>query len=472
MIENIKNNFILNTITPFFKQQPLKSYIVGGYLRDCLLGRESSDIDIVVDKGQANPCAKQLADSINGYFVELDSVNNIYRVVFEDKINYVDIADCAGNSIEDDLKRRDFTINALAFDIKHRSLIDVTAAQSDLNNHIIREISEFNITDDPLRILRAFRFHSELGFEFSSELKKLIKKHACLLNNPAKERVNAEIIKLFGGNFAAETLLAMDYYSVLEIVFPFVKDLKRVPPNSHHHLGLLEHSIETVKQLQLYYENSCDEVKTHLNQELFAGAKRIDYLKLAAFLHDTGKPATWTIDEKTGRHRFIMHDSEGAKIVVPYLKDLKFSKKQTAYLQKIIKNHIYPASVVTSDEASDKAYLRFYRKTGEEAIDLIAIAYADRMSALGPDITQEMLDKNINGLNRLLAGYLKQKNEIKPLPKLLDGNEIMQILNIPASKKLGEIIEKLKEAQISCEVVTKDEAIEFIKKKGKTILYP
>ena len=111
MIENIKNNFILNTITPFFKQQPLKSYIVGGYLRDCLLGRESSDIDIVVDKGQANPCAKQLADSINGYFVELDSINNIYRVVFEDKINYVDIADCAGNSIEDDLKKLSELVN-------------------------------------------------------------------------------------------------------------------------------------------------------------------------------------------------------------------------------------------------------------------------------------------------------------------------------------------------------------------------
>ena len=170
------------------------------------------------------------------------------------------------------------------------------------------------------------------------------------------------------------------------------------------------------------------------------------------------------MEPQTGRHRFIMHDSEGAKIVVPYLRDLKFSKKQSAYLQKIIKNHIYPAGVVTSEDASEKAYLRFYRKVGEETIDLIAIAYADRMSALGPEITQAMLEKNINGLNKLLAGYLKQKNELKPLPKLLDGNEIMQILNIPASKELGKIIEKLKEAQISSEVVTREDAIEFIKR--------
>ena len=157
-----------------------------------------------------------------------------------------------------------------------------------------------------------------------------------------------------------------------------------------------------------------------------------------------------------------MHDSEGAKIVVPYLKDLKFSKKQIAYLQKIIKNHIYPAGVVTSDEASDKAYLRFYRKMEDEVIDLIAIAYADRMSALGPEITQDMINKNIKGLEKLLDGYLKQKKELKPLPKLLDGNEIMQLLNMPASRELGEIVEKLKEAQLSSEVVTKDDAIAFV----------
>ena len=464
MIDNIRDNFILKTITPFLNKQPACSYIVGGFLRDCLLNRESCDVDIVVNKNCACSTARQLADAIGGYFIELDEFNNIYRVMFEDKIHYVDIADCAGSCIEEDLKRRDFTINALAFDLKQQSLIDVTGGLKDIENRIIREISEFNMTDDPIRILRAFRFHSELGFSFSEELKSIIKKQAKLLQTPAKERVNTEVVKLFDGDYADKTLLEMDSYGVLEVVFPFAADLKKIPPNSHHHLGLLEHSIETVKQVQLYYENACDEVKTHLEEELFAGHRRIAYLKLGAFLHDIGKPSTWTIEPQTGRHRFIMHDSEGAKIVVPYLRDLKFSKKQSAYLQKIIKNHIYPAGVVTSEDASEKAYLRLYRKMGEETIDLIAIAYADRMSALGPEITQAMLEKNINGLNKLLAGYLKQKNELKPLPKLLDGNEIMQILNIPASKELGKIIEKLREAQISSEVVTREDAIEFIKR--------
>ena len=463
MIDNIQNNFILKTITPFFKEQAESCYIVGGFLRDCLLNRESCDVDIVVPQNTAESTAKRLADFINGYFVELDNVNNIYRVVFEDKINYVDIADCTGSCIEEDLKRRDFTINAIAYDLKKQKLIDINSGLEDLKKGIIREISEFNITDDPIRILRAFRFQSELGFNFSDELKKIIKKHCLLIKNPAKERVNTELIKLFNGIYADGTLTDMENFGILEQVFPFVKDLKKVPPNSHHHLGLLEHSIETVKQVQLYYENAVADVKSHLDETLFAGHKRIAYLKLGAFLHDTGKPSVWTIDTQTGRHRFIMHDSEGAKIIEPYLKDLKFSKKQISYLQKIIKNHIYPAGVVTSDETSEKAYLRFYRKMGDETIDLIAIAYADRMSALGPEITQEMINKNINGLDKLLNGYLKQKTELKPLPKLLDGKEIMQILNIPQSKELGKIIEKLKEAQISSDVITKEDAINFIK---------
>lgn len=467
MIEKIEDNFILKTITPFFEKQKADSYIVGGFLRDCLLNRESCDVDIVVTKNKARLTAKQLADTIDGYFVELDEVNNIYRVIFADKVHYVDIADCFADSIEEDLKRRDFTINALAFDLKRKTLADVSGGLNDIKNKILREISEFNMTDDPIRILRAFRFQSEIGFAFSEELKNIIKKQAQLVQNPAKERVNTEIIKLFSGDYAAKTLLEMDNYGVLETVFPFVAELKKIPPNSHHHLGLLEHSIETVRQVQLYYQNSCDEVKTHLESELFAGHKRIAYLKLGAFLHDIGKPSTWTIEPETGRHRFIMHDSEGAEIVVPYLKDLKFSKKQIAYLQKIIKYHIYPAGVVTSDDASEKAYLRFYRKMEEETIDVIAVAYADRMSALGPEITQEMLDKNINGLDKLLKGYLEQKNSLKPLAKLLDGNEIMQILDIPASKELGNIIEKLKEAQLSSEVITKEDAVNFIKNLKK-----
>lgn len=467
MVNNLDDNFIITTLKSFIKSDNgllEHAYAVGGFVRDCMIAEESCDVDIVVDKGFAKDFSKKLADTIEGFFVELDDVNNIYRVVFPDKINYVDVADCTGESIEEDLKRRDFTMNALAYDLGNNSIIDVTGGLEDLKKGIIREISTQNILEDPIRILRAFRFQSQLGFDLSEELKTLVKEHGSCLNATARERVNAELLKLFGGKEVVKTLHALDDYKLLELIIPETVEIKKVPPNSHHHLGLFEHSIETVRQIQCYYDKACDEVKEHLVAEFLGGHKRICYLKLAAFLHDVGKPYTWQIEPDTGRHRFIMHDCEGAKCIVPTLKNLKFSKKQIAYIQKIIKNHIYPAGVVTSDEAGEKAYLRFYRKMEDETIDLIAIAYADRMSALGPDITSDMINKNLNGLQTLLEGYLAEKSKLAPLPKLLDGKEIMELLNITASPKLGEIISQLKEAQISSEVNTREEAINFIKK--------
>lgn len=464
MIEKALNkNYIISVIMPFFKEKDIQAYIVGGFIRDCFLNRKSSDIDIVTDKGKAENAAKMLSDAINGYFVELDEINKIYRVVFADKTNYVDIADCTGMDIKEDLLRRDFTINALAYDINRACLVDVVGGVDDIKAGVIREISEENILDDSIRILRAFRFKSTLGFELSDKLKLIAANHSKELLTTAKERINIELVKLFGGKNVVEALELLNKFNILELIFPEVVEMRKVPKNSHHHLNLLEHSIETVRQVQIFYENACNEVKLHCDDIMFGGQSRMSYLKIAAFLHDVGKPSTWQIEPETGRHRFIMHDVEGAKIIAGTLKNLKFSKKQCAYIQKIIKNHIYPAGVVMSEDVGDKAYMRFYRKMENDVIDLIAVAYADRMSALGPEITQAMIDKNINGLDKLLQMYLEQKNKMKPLPKLLNGNEIMQLLNIPASKKLGQIISKLYEAQLSGEINTKEEAVWFVK---------
>jgi len=463
MIKNIQNNPIINTLKSFFISKNEHAYIVGGFVRDCILNKVSCDVDIVVTSGKSKDLSMALANEINGYFVELDDVNNIYRVVFEDKTTYVDIADCVGSTIFDDLMRRDFTINALAYDLLENEIIDVCGGLDDINNKIIKAITEENIIDDPIRIFRAFRFKSTLGFSFDDKLSLIINKHAQKLNDTAKERVNVELLKLFGGQNAVESLELLDQFNILEMIIPEITEIKKIPPNSHHHLCLLGHSIETVKQVQIYYDLACKDVKNHLDSIFLGGQKRIAYLKFAAFLHDIGKPATWQIEPETGRHRFIMHDVEGAKLVVPTLKKLKFSKKQIAYVQKIIKNHIYPAGLVTSADSGEKAYLRFFRKMEDEVIDIIAVAHADRLSALGPAITEEMIEQNIVGLQSLLEFYLKEKTKLEPLPKLLDGQEIMTLLKIPASRKLGQIIEQLKEAQISSEVVTKDDAIRFVK---------
>ena len=248
---------------------------------------------------------------------------------------------------------------------------------------------------------------------------------------------------------------------ILEEIFPFVKELKQVPPNSHHHLDLFHHSVETVRQIQYLYENSDDVVKEHLQKIDFGGFSRLAHLKLAGFMHDIGKFSTWTIEE--GKHRFIKHDDVGAKLSVKFLKDLHFSNKQIDYISSMIKYHIYPSHVMTSPQITEKIMMRYVRKMDINSIDAIILAQADRLSARGPEITDEIVERNINSLNMLLKFYLEARENLKPLPKLLSGNEVMEILNIKPSPKLGEIMNALHEAQISGDVVTREHAVNFIK---------
>ena len=269
-------------------------------------------------------------------------------------------------------------------------------------------------------------------------------------------------MKLFDGEYAHLALLKMDECGILEMFFPFVKELKQVPPNLHHHLDLFYHSIETVRQVGILFKNSSNDVKEHMQKVDFGGFSRIAHLRLATFMHDIGKFSTWTIEEDTGRHRFIKHEDVGAKMCVSLLKNLCFSNKQIEYISYIIKKHMYPTAVVSSPELSEKVMLRYVRKSEDNAIDNILIAQADRLSARGPEITDDIVEENITALNKLLEFYLNLRETLKPLPKLLDGNEIMKIFNIKPSPKLGEIIEALNEAQISGDVETKEDAINFI----------
>ena len=451
---NIKDDKLLSNIND--------GYLVGGSVRDFLLGGKiSEDKDIAIK--DAEQFARKLAEKFDGTLIVLDEENKIFRVVLPDKINYFDVSELVGDSIEEDLKRRDFTINAIAFDLKNSEYIDVTGGIQDLRKGILNHITDENFEDDPLRILRAFRFLSITGFEPSDELLKAINKYKHLLMQPSKERITYEIMKLFGGKYCSKTLLLADEFGILEKLFPFIEELKKVPPNAHHHLDLFHHVVETVRNIENLYENSSEEVKIHMDRVDFGGFPRINHLKLAGFMHDIGKFSTWTIEEDTGRHRFIKHEDVGAKMCIPFLRELKFSKKQIEYISLMIKNHIYPSNVVAAPDLSEKVMMRFVRKSGENVVDNIILAKADRLSAQGPEITKEITEQNLNGLDKLLDFYFEKKESIKPLPKLLDGFEIMEINGIGATPMLGEIISALKEAQISGEINTKEEAVSFVK---------
>ena len=238
-----------------------------------------------------------------------------------------------------------------------------------------------------------------MGVEIDKSLIEISSKYSKLINKPAKERVLYELMKLFDGKFAHDALLKLDECGILSEIFPFVNELKRVPPNLHHHLDLFNHSIETVRQVGLLYEVSSQEVQEHMQKVDFGGFSRLAHLRLACFMHDIGKFSTWTIEED-GRHRFIGHDEVGANLAVPFLKKLTFSNKQIEYIKYIIKKHMYPTAVVSSPELNDKVMMRYVRKSEDNAIDNILIAQADRLSARGPEITDDIVNENISALNK------------------------------------------------------------------------
>ncbi|MBP3924855.1 CCA tRNA nucleotidyltransferase [bacterium] len=438
-------------------------YVVGGTVRDYLLDKTTYDRDLIVDGESTESFAKKIAENLDGTFITLDSENNIYRVVLKDKLNYFDITNPVENNLTKDLFRRDLTINAIAVNIKTLEVIDLCGGISDINNKILHVISEENIKDDPLRILRTYRFQALLGFEIERDTINFICNNVNLIANPAAERINYELLKLFSGKFAAKTLENMDKTWLLEQIFPFVKELKQVPPNSHHHLDLFNHSIETVNQIQFLYENSNPIIKEHLDSVDFGGCSRLAHLKLAGFMHDIGKFSTWTIEEDTGRHRFIKHDDVGSKIAAKFLKNMKFSNKQIEYISSMIKNHIYPSQVMCAPEVNDKIMMRFVRKMDKNSIDNIYLAMADRLSARGPEISEDIVNTNLRNLNKLLEFYLDKKDSLKPLPILLDGNDVMKILNIKPSPELGKIMNMLHEEQLNGEILTREDAVLYIK---------
>ncbi len=460
-IEIIDNDLVINLIKPYIKGT--EAYIVGGFVRDILMGKTSLDRDLIICDDEIELFAKNLAENLNAYYIELDPENKIYRLVLEDKVNYIDITAPIENNLEKDLKRRDLTINAISYDINNNIFIDITGGIEDIKNKRIKGISDKNFEDDPLRLLRIFRFYSKTRFEIDKHLIKLTKNLVKEINKPAKERITTELLKLFEGEYTYKALIKADEAGIIDEIFPIMKEVKKIPANTHHHLDLFHHSLETVNQIQKRYEEANEEIKHYLESKSWGGIKRIGYLKLAGFLHDIGKPSCWTIEEDTQRHRFIKHDEIGSKLAKPILKELKFSNKQIEYITQLIKYHIYPSGLVSSPDASEKAYMKFYRKMQDYVIDLIILAMSDRLSARGPMVTEEMVNTNINNLKELLNGFLKKRDEIVPLEKFLDGTDIMEILNIKQGPEIGDILNLLKEAQLNGLIRRKEEAVIFVK---------
>lgn len=463
---SILNEHINRQIIEFARSKPdIDIYIVGGYLRDLILNLHTYDMDYVVRGTSGLKFAQDLANLFNGYYIELDASFDIARVVLPDKKNYIDIAGCQGKSIEEDLSRRDFTINAMAINLKKidsEALIDPHNGLSDIKDKTIKTISEKNIIDDPLRILRAFRISALTNSSISVDTLSYINKHLSLLNNVAKERITLELNKLFSLHSSLKYVQLLKSSGVLEEIFPDMKNLYKVPENVYHHLGLFEHTLDVYKNIEELIPAMPEKTQEHLQENITASTKRIVALKYAALLHDIGKPDTWVIDE-TGKHTFLGHADLGEEMSEIICKNLKLPNSAVKRIAKLVKYHLYPSQLSNNFQPpSKKAKFRFFRKLGDEVPEAILLAMADRLAAQGPKISKEIVNRQLKMLEELLNDYYKTLEKTKELPKIIDGNDVMKLLNFKPSKKIGIILTEIRNRQIDGELATKEEAEKWL----------
>ncbi len=463
-------------------------YVAGGPVRDWLLGRGVTDIDLVLSQ-DAIETARALSQKLGGAFVMLDERFHVARVVFGDFC--LDFSQFRGNSknILEDLSHRDFTINAMALPLEEvasrltltsrglvcqleeltSQIIDPFSGQKDVQKRTIRAIAEENLVHDPLRLLRAFRFSATLDFTIDKKTLEWIRSHAEKIARPAPERIDQEFDKIMASNRAGHTFLELYQFGLLPVIIPETRQMEGVDQPGFHHLDVLGHLFEALSSMDRLVENpcikfpECDAFKEWLSQN----KEKTTWLKWAAFMHDFGKPAKKATKEN-GRVTFYEHDKEGAAMVKAVAKRLRWSKEKGRFVSTLVRLHMRPFHLLNDlrrSGPSKRAMRRLLDDIGTNYPALFLLAMADSMAGCGP-MKPEGLDDEIALLfNKIHTFYLKSLKPVEENPPLVTGHDVMKLLGISPGPTVGEALSLVRQAQVEGTVSSKEEALELIRQE-------
>jgi poly(A) polymerase len=408
--------------------------LVGGPVRDAFLGHQVHDLDfttnalpdeiirVVVPISEAHWDIGRdfgtIGAQVSGEKVEITT----YRAdQYDGKTRKPEVV--FGDSLEEDLLRRDFRVNAMAVRLPELILVDPSGGVEDLMAGILRapKSAELSFTEDPLRMMRAARFASQLGFHLDEETEWAMTEFAASIHNISAERVNEELCKLLLTDKPRAGIELLVRTGIAALVLPEVPALRLEVDEHHHHKDVYEHSLTVLEQA------------IELEQERNPGQPGDLTLRLAALLHDIGKPATRQL-EPGGAVSFHHHDLVGAKLSVKRMKALRFDKETTQNVARLIELHLRFFGY--SDAAwSDSAVRRYARDAG---------ALLERLHIL---TRADVTTRNKRKADRLAFAYDDLENRIRELSEAeemaairpdLNGEEIMAILGIPAGREIGE----------------------------------
>lgn len=428
-------------IVKLLQSKGYQAYWVGGSVRDILTDRTPTDFDIVTS-AKPDEIEKLFPKTVPvgkkfGIIIVVKNGHSFEVATFRIEGQYTDARrpnKVEWTTPENDAKRRDFTINALFFDPIKKETTDFVNGKKDLQNKVIRFIGDPDerIKEDHLRILRAVRLKNCLGFEYDKNTKKAIQKNAKLINTISKERILEELNKMLKHSSRANSLEELSQFGILSQILPEVEKMKGVtqPPQFHSEGDVFIHTMMAVRTLPK---------KTNLS------------VVWGILLHDIGKTDTWKIREipRFGKRiTFYGHIKLGAEMAEKIAKRLRFSKKLREKVVFLVREHLRSKDLMKMKEARQIRWAQH-----DWYPDLLAIWKAD--SSASEPLNFELYDYAKALYERV------QKMPQKPKP-LLNGKEIMKILNLKSGPKVGQILESLVDAQLEQKVKTKTEAEKFV----------
>jgi len=473
---------LLRRIIGFLRSEATPCYIAGGYVREMLLGQQGKDVDLVVPAG-AISLARRLADHTGGAFFVLDKETDAARIVYPAPSGLiVDVAAMRGPDILADLQERDFTINAMAVDVREYddprpAILDPCDGKSDLEARILRATSEHAFQQDAVRLLRALRFVATLNLRIEPQTESWIRRDAPLITRPSAERIRQELALIMATPGAADHLRYMDELGLMQHVLPELAVLKGVAQSAPHIHDVYEHTLVTVAEAERlsafpdaqlgpdekeFLSRFASDLAAHFGQTICEGRKRSTLLKFAAVLHDVGKPATHTLDED-GHIRAFGHEGVGAETARKVLKRLRFSAQEVRLVGTIVEHHMRPGWLLKEPAVTRRAIYRFFRDTGDAGVDVLILALADQLATRGDTLTRDHWRDYLELAHLMLDNYFRKPREVVAPPPLVSGNDVISVLGVAPGPQVGELLEAVREAQAEGKLRTKEEALKFLR---------
>lgn len=455
--KKLSENIVLNKIAQIAQSENKNVFVVGGYVRDLILKRERSDIDILVI-GSGIDFAKTVAEKLNisnvNYYknfgtaqFSFDNMNVEFvgarRESYDRNTRKPFVED---GTFEDDISRRDFTINTLAVSlnaIDFGKIIDTYDGLTDIKNQIIKTpLDPFRtFDDDPLRIMRAFRFAAQLDFKVDKNIMKAAYDMRNRLSIVSQERITDEFLKILSTPKPSIGLKLLFESRVLEIVFPEIAIMSGVDQRKDfHHKDVFLHTLQVV-------DNICEETDDV-------------WLRFAALVHDIAKPPTKKFVEGIG-WTFHGHENLGAKMMKKIFHRMKLPLNKLEYVQKLITLHLRPIALA-KEEVTDSAIRRLVVQAGDDLEDLITLCRAD-ITSKNPYKVEEYLGNYERVMQKVRD--VKERDQLRAFQSPVRGDEIMQICNLKPSKKVGEIKTAIEEAILDGKIGNNyEEALSYLMK--------